>query len=74
MLLREIRWIVAEEQNVEDAPDPRAFSNDLEQVVLQLNSRFGRLPSDNEVYRYIWGGPNVRQRIWDNKGLPEALR
>lgn len=58
----------------EEVPDPRAYDNNLEKVILQLNARFGRLPSDNEVYRFIWGGPDTRQRIWDNKGLPEALR
>lgn len=58
----------------EEAPDPKAYGNNLEQVILHLKDRFGRLPSDNEVYRFIWGGANTRQRIWDNKGLPEALR
>lgn len=61
---------------VEDVPeyDPKAYGDSLEQVIRQLQARFGRLPSDNEVYRFIWGDGNARQRIWDNKGLPEALR
>jgi len=58
----------------EESYDPKAYGHSLEQVILQLNARFGRLPSDNEVYRFIWGDENVRQKIWDNKGLPEAIR
>ncbi len=58
----------------DESYDPKAYGHTLEEVILQLNARFGRLPSDNEVYRFIWGGPDVRQRIWDNKGLPEGVR
>lgn len=58
----------------DESYDPKAYGHTLEQVILQLQARFGRLPSDNEVYRFVWGGEAVRQRIWDNKGLPEGIR
>lgn len=60
---------MADEEN-----DPRAYGKNLEQVILQLQARFGRLPTDNEVYRYIWGPSHTRQWIWDNHGLPENQR
>ena len=53
--------------------DPTAYQGTLEQVIAGLQARFGRLPTDQEVYRFIWGQPHVRQRIWDNKGLPAGL-
>lgn len=47
---------------------------DLEKVILHLQARFERLPTENEVYRFIWGGEVLRQKIWENKGLPEHQR
>lgn len=59
---------------LEEKHDPKASSKNLDKIIAQLNDRFGRLPSENEVYRFIRGDANTRQRIWSNKGLPEALR
>lgn len=52
----------------EDDKDP------LEMTILQLQARFGRLPTEKEVYRFIWGSPEERQKIWMNYGLPEGRR
>lgn len=50
------------------------FSVDLEKVILGLAKRFDRMPTDNEVYRFVWGTPMDRQRIYQHKGLPEDQR
>lgn len=54
--------------------DPRAYGKDLEKVIQILTKHFGRIPTDKEVYRTVWGSPQTRQWIWDNKGLPENQR
>jgi len=41
-------------------------------VINSLVERFGRLPTDTEVYRFIWGGPEMRKKIWNDKGLPQT--
>lgn len=58
----------------EEISNPKESGEDLDEVVLKLAEHFGRFPSDNEVHRFIFGDDNARQRIWDKKGLPEALR
>ena len=54
--------------------DPRAYGKDLEKVIQILAKHFGRIPTENEVYRTIWGNPHDREWIWNNKGLPENQR
>ena len=58
----------------EEEKDPRAYGKGLEQVILQLQAHFERLPTDKEVYRFIWGTAHDRLWIWNNKGLPENQR
>lgn len=54
--------------------DYRNLGEDMEKVILGLKSRFGRIPTDNEVYRFIWGTKESRERIYANRGLPENQR
>lgn len=54
--------------------DPHAYGKDLRMVIQILTARFGRLPTENEVYRTVWGTPEDREWIWENKGLPENQR
>lgn len=61
-------------EEAEEVYDPNAYRQSLEQVIAGLQKRFGRLPTDQEVYRFVWGDAASRERIWDRKGLPEALR
>lgn len=61
------------ETTTEEVYDPNAYRQSLEQVIAGLQKRFGRLPTDQEVYRFVWGDPASRERIWDNKGLPKGL-
>ena len=58
----------------EEEKNPRAYGESLEQVILGLAARFERLPTDKEVYRFVWGTDHDRQWIWTNKGLPENQR
>lgn len=46
------------------------FDKDLEMVILNLQKHFERLPTDREVYRFIFGTPEERERIYENKGMP----
>lgn len=50
------------------------IDEDLTKVIEGLQARFGRLPTDNEVYNFVWGTAATRQSIWDCKGLPEGTR
>jgi hypothetical protein len=50
------------------------YQDGLVEVIAHLNKRFGRLPTENEVYRVLWGSTREREKIWENRGLPEHLR
>lgn len=45
------------------------WTGDLEKVVLNLQKHFGRLPTDREVYHFVYGSAETRNRIYENKGL-----
>lgn len=36
-------------------------------LVLSLRARLGRLPTEDEVYRFITGSHEERQAIWDGQ-------
>lgn len=59
------------EANLKAEQKGDSHMDDINEVVTQLAERFGRLPTEDEVYRFLMGTPFERQAIWDH-GLPET--
>lgn len=55
------------------AEEKEAVPADLDAVVSALAKRFGRIPTEAEVYGFLMGSPEERQSIW-NFGLPQTIR
>ena len=50
----------------------KTWDEDLAMVILNLQKHFGRLPTDREVYRYVFGTAYERERIYEAKGMPDG--
>jgi hypothetical protein len=39
---------------------------DLEAIVYNLRVRLGRMPTDSEVYKFVFGTELERKQVWNN--------
>lgn len=58
--------------DVSEGDIPPSLDGDLARTIANLEKHFGRLPTDREVYRFVFGTKEERERIYQEKGMPRG--
>lgn len=48
--------------------------DDINTIVEQMHQRAGRLPTEDEVYRFLMGTPEERQAVWNYLGVTQTVK
>lgn len=70
---KRMQEIVSTLEVLEEAEEKEQLANQLDAIVSALSKRFGRLPTEDEVFGFLMGSQTEQLHIW-NHGLNESIK